>query len=129
MAWWAAQILIFLLGMAGNLIASAVYELYTKGKSDRAAALRAKEDRWRARLTSQDEDVRAHAYREVLMRVLRWNLLGNVMFGISGLAWLMDFLRIYAASNAVAAGSSLVAVIMFGVALSWIKRYLRYATP
>lgn len=61
------------------------------------------------------------------MRILLWYLLGNVMFGISGLGWLVDFLRIYTVSNLVAAGSSLIAVVMFGMALSWVKRYMKYA--
>jgi len=124
---WVGQLVAFLLGLVGNFIASALFERYKIGKSRRAAVLRAQENEWRDRLSSQDDAIRNRAFQDVLIRILRWYLLGNVMFGLSGLGWLIDFLRIYAVSNLVAAGSSLIAVIMFGVALSWINRYVKYA--
>jgi hypothetical protein len=124
---WIGQLIAFLLGLVGNFIASAIYEKYKEGRSRHAAAIRAQEDEWRRRLSSADQDVRSRAFQDILMRILLWYLLGNVMFGISGLGWLVDFLRIYTVSNLVAAGSSLIAVVMFGMALSWVKRYMKYA--
>jgi len=120
------QLFWFLLGLAGNFVMSAVYARYTVGQSRRAESIRKFEETWAQRLSSPDSEVRTRAFHDLLIRALRWFILGNVMFGISGFGWITDVFRAYDASNAVATLSSVAAVVMFGVALSWIKRYLRY---
>ncbi len=123
---WVGQLIAFLLGLVGNFIASTIYDKYKAGRSVRAEALRRYEAEWAARLASTDLRVKTDAVHNILFRVLRWYLLGNVMFGVAGLGWIADVFKVYNLSNAVAAISSLVAVVMFGIALSWIKRYLKY---
>lgn len=118
---WIREIVIFVFGVVGSFVASAVYDWY----KDNRIALRAQEDEWKLRLSSEDLAIRSRAFQDVLIRIFRWSLLGNVMFGISGLVGILDLFQVYALSNAVAAASSLLAVIMFGFALSWVKRYRR----
>lgn len=120
-----SHLISFLLGLVGNFIASAVYEKYKAGRTRKAAVLRRKEEIWKEHLSSDDPAVRALAYQEISMKIFRWFILGNVMFGISGLAWMLEFLRLYPLSNGLASLTSLIAVLMFGIALSWIKLYVK----
>lgn len=123
---YANEIVFFVLGLAGNFVVAAVYDRYKASRLVRAEAFRREEEKWSRRLGSVDSAVRGAAVEEVALRSLRWFILGNVMFGVSGITWILEFADLYPASNFLASITSLVAVILFGQSLSWLKLYFKH---
>ena len=117
----------FLLGIPSSFIASAWYDKAKAGRSKKAARLKKQDELWRAYLASDKLDERAKAFQELTMLVLRYFILGNVFFGISGLSWLLEFMGLYPFSNVLVALTSLAALIYFARALSWMRRYFEYS--
>ena len=118
----------FLLGLVGNFIASIIYEKYKAGQSARATTLRRREELWREYLSSPDANIRNRASQEIIIRSIRWFILGNVMFAISALGWAFDVAGLYPFSNLFTSVTSISAVFLFGIALKWLRMYLRYST-
>ncbi|WP_201191436.1 hypothetical protein [Pseudomonas fluorescens] len=114
-----------LLGMVGSFVSSILFEKYKEGRSKKAEQIRRSDELWRQHLSSPDPFVRARAVQEVMINALRWFILGNVMFAISGMTWTMEFAGLYPISNLLASVTSVSAVVMFGIALRWIKKFLK----
>jgi hypothetical protein len=121
----SSHLISFLLGLVGNFIATAVYEKYKAGRTRKAAMLRRKEEIWKEHLSSADPAIRTLAYQEISMKIFMWFILGNVMFGISGISWMLEFFQYYPLSNGIASVASLIAALMFSVAFSWIRLYVK----
>lgn len=126
MADYTSEIIFFVLGLAGNFVVAAMYDRYKAGQSKKAELLRQTDERWRERLNSIDPNTRTGAFQELTFNCLNWFILGNVMFAISGIAWVLEFAELYSVSNVVASATSLIAVLLFGKSLSYIKLYFRH---
>lgn len=89
------------------------------------------EQHWIDRLASRDEVTQRPAYQEVQARALYNFILGNVMFAVSGLAWIVDpFARLMGQrfteyQGVFAALTSFAAVIYFSAAMRWLRRLLQ----
>ena len=126
MSEYTSEFIFFVLGLAGNFVVAALYDRYKAGQSAKAEAIRRADQRWNELLNSDDPVVRISAFQELTMQCLRWFILGNVMFAISGIAWVLEFAELYSASNVIASLTSLIAVLLFGRSLTFIKLFFRH---
>ena len=123
---YTGEIIFFVLGLAGNFVVAALYDRFKAGQSRRAEVLRRADERWDERLNSTDPNTRTGAFQELIFNCLNWFILGNVMFALSGIAWVLEFADLYSISNVIASVTSLIAVLLFGKSLSYIKLYFRH---
>jgi hypothetical protein len=118
----------FLLGMAGNLFASVLYDRFKLGRQRRATTLSKRSELWQSYLNSDSPLIRAQAFQEIQLNVFRWYIVGNAMFAISGIVWILDlFTPLYGLPTLLAAIVSVVALLTFGFAGSWIRLYFRHS--
>jgi hypothetical protein len=68
---------------------------------------------------------RAEAASEIIIRAMYWFVLGNVMFGVSGLAWVLDLTGITEIQSVFASATSFGAVIFLAISLRWLRLFLR----
>lgn len=119
MEFWGSQFLSLLVGVAGSLIATVLWERRKRGPSIEAA--------WKPRFQSQDPAVSTQAFRECMMNAARWYLLGNIVWVVSGAAWALELGIIEGMifSRVVLAATSVGAMFMFAMALWWVRLYIR----
>ena len=117
----------FMLGIPSSFIASIWYDRAKQGRSQKAARLKKRDELWKTYLSSESGDERTKAFQELTVVVLRYFILGNVFFGISGLTWLFEFVEMHPFSNGLAALTSLAAIIYFARALAWMRLYFKYS--
>lgn len=114
----------FVLGIGGNLIASAIWERWKESP--------AKEQRWKERLQSADASVRAEAARECMTNAFYWYIIANILWVISGTAWALDVLEGIGVAGGligrvVMVVTAVLSLTIFGIALSWVRRIARHA--
>lgn len=121
MEFWGTQFLGLLVGIAASFIANILWERRKNGEDF--------DEKWKTRFNSTNSDEREKAFRECIVRCLRWYLLGNVMWVISGAAWALEAVGYegYLVSRIALFISSVLAMSMFGIALLWLHRYLKWA--
>lgn len=121
MQFWGTQLLSLLLGVAGSLIATVLWERKKKGP--------AVDSEWRARLLSADQSVVSQAFRECMVNAARWYLLANILWVVSGAAWALE-LGVesgFVFSRIVLGVTSVLAMLMFAASLYWVRLYARCA--
>jgi len=114
----------FVLGIGGNLVATAIWERWKESP--------AKEQKWKSRLESDDASVRSEAARECLTNAFYWYIIANIFWVVSGTAWALDLLEGLGVSGGligrvVMIVSAALSLLIFGVALSWVRRIVRHA--
>jgi hypothetical protein len=112
-------------GFVLSVVANALWQWWGL-RSKRSRATREQADaEWSERLNEGGHLQRAEAASEIIIRALYWLVLGNVMFGVSGLAWLLDLTGIFRFQSVVASLSSFGAVLFLTVSMRWLRRYIR----
>lgn len=119
MEFWGTQLLSLLIGVAGSLIATVLWERKKKGPAVDAE--------WKARLLSADPNVASQGFRECMVNAGRWYLLGNILWVVSGAAWALELGTEagFIFSRIVLGITSVVAMFMFAAALYWVRLYAR----
>jgi hypothetical protein len=108
----AKDILLILIGVAGSVIASYIYKFMESSNS----AFQAIE----AETSSADPAIRARASRRCLFTSAKIFILANIFGIVSGAAWIFGDLHGFA--GIVLGGSSVVAILLFALALRWVAR-------
>lgn len=89
----------------------------------RADASSTFKDEWKGQLTSDDQQQKDLAFREMTIRAAYHFILGNMMFAVSGLAWIGDFLGLYPIQSLIAVLASVMATVYFLLCAKWINLY------
>jgi hypothetical protein len=108
----AKDILLIVVGVAGSVISSYIYKFLENSNS----AFQAIE----AETSSPDPGIRTRASRRCLFTAARTFILANIFSIVSGAAWIFGDLHGFA--GIVLGGSSVVAILLFALALRWLMR-------
>lgn len=106
------DILLVLIGVAGSVIASYIYKFLENSNS----AFHAID----AEITSADAAVRTRASRRCLFTAAKVFILANIFGIVSGAAWIFGDLHGFA--GIVLGSSSVIAILLFALALRWLMR-------
>jgi len=119
------DIILVLVGFALSIVASAIHGWLSSRSALSKAQAEAKEKSFRAKLTGQDVLARNDAFHSIVIRASFWFILGNMMFAISGLAWVLDLTGIFGVQSILASLTSFIAVFFFGASLKWLRLYMK----
>lgn len=111
----AKDVVLLLVGVVGSVIANYIYKhLEASSTSIQKIA----QD-----LTSADLTVKSNARRKCLLNAGRFYLFANIFWVVSGAAWIFGGVE-YGISLFVLAGTSVIAIFLFWLALQWLQRAL-----
>lgn len=119
------DIFLLLAGFMLSVVGSGVWHWWLSRSQRSRAEARLREERWRERVNHPGYMPRAEAASEIIIRAMYWFVLGNVMFGVSGLAWVLDLTGITEIQSVFASVTSFGAVIFLAASLRWLRLFLR----
>ncbi len=119
------DVFLLLAGFMLSIVGSGIWHWWNIRSNRSREEARLEEEKWRDRLNQGGYLGRSEAASEITIRALYWLVLGNVMFGISGLAWVLDVTEVEGLQSVFASATSFGAVIFLAVSLRWLRRFLR----
>jgi hypothetical protein len=119
------DIFLLLAGFMLSVVGSGVWHWWLSRSQRSRSEARLREERWRERVNHIGYMPRAEAASEIVIRSLYWLVLGNVMFGVSGLAWVLDLTGVFGVQSVFASATSFGAVIFLAISLRWLRLFLR----
>ena len=117
------NIITFTLGVVGTIVGW----LLSKYISARGEYHNKREERLRNLFLKNTSDSKSEAYNEILINILKWLVVGNIMFGVSGMTYFLEVMELYSFSYIVAGLASVTAIVFYLFAILWINKYIKYA--
>ena len=119
------DVFLLLAGFMLSVVGSGIWHWWLSRSQRSRAEARLHEEHWRERVNHHGYMPRAEAASEIIIRALYWLVLGNVMFGVSGLAWVLDLTGVFGAQSIFASATSFGAVIFLAISMRWLRLFLR----
>jgi hypothetical protein len=69
---------------------------------------------------------RSEASNEILINIIKWMVIGNIMFGISGMTYFLEIAQLYTTSYVIAGSVSVIALFCYVFALMWVAKFLKF---
>jgi len=71
---------------------------------------------------------RSEASTEILINVIKWMIIANIMFGVSGMTYFLELAKLYTTSYVIAGSVSVIALFCYLFALMWVAKYIKFST-
>ena len=70
---------------------------------------------------------RSEASNEILINIIKWMIIANIMFGVSGMTYFLELAKLYTTSYVIAGSVSVIALFCYVFALMWVGKYLKFS--
>ncbi len=120
---YTGYLITFALGIIGTIVGGFV-KRYMNIKSQY------NEDRDNRLMGLFEENIpatRSEASNEILINIIKWMIIANIMFGVSGMTYFLELAKLYTTSYVIAGSVSVIALFCYVFALMWVGKYLRFS--
>ena len=70
---------------------------------------------------------RSEASNEILINTIKWMIIANIMFGVSGMTYFLELAKLYTTSYVIAGSVSVITLFCYVFALMWVGKYLKFS--
>ncbi len=118
-----SYLITFALGAIGTLVGKFILS-YMNVKSK---VIEERDTRIKNLFKENNSASRSEASNEILINIIKWMIIGNIMFGISGMTYFLELVKFYTTSYIIAGSVSVLALFCYVIALQWVGKYLKFS--